>query len=84
MPPLRRAVLIALAFALVAALATACRPRAHETVTALAADAAVSDDSALVTVEGETFRVRSWSFPLATTKLALVDLGISIDRSEER
>ncbi len=76
MPPLRRAVLLALAFALVAALAAACRPRAHETATAPATDAAVSDDSALVTAEGETFRVRSWSFPLATTKLSLVDLGM--------
>jgi uncharacterized protein YigE (DUF2233 family) len=42
------------------------------------ADAATGagDGAALVTVEGETFRVRTWSFDLATTAVTLADLGM--------
>lgn len=55
----------------------ACRPHAGVTG-ATTADAATSvpADSELVTAQGETFRVRTWSFDLAATSLAIVDLGM--------
>jgi uncharacterized protein YigE (DUF2233 family) len=80
MPPPRHAIAAALLAGAGAGAAAAvlcgCRPHARGTATTTTADAAPADDSAIATVEGETFRVRSWSFPLATTRLSLVDLGM--------